>query len=117
MIAGLGGVILLTTDGGRTWEYRKMDIKQAVFAATAVDGLAIAIGEKGFVRISTDDGNVWHRPGDGVFPSVFTYMRDINFAPNGRLGFIVGQTGQILRTTDSGFQWTQVLPIGDESSI
>ena len=52
----------------------------------------------------------WKPPSPESFPSVFTYMRDINFAPNGRVGFIVGQKGRILRTTDSGFQWSQVLP-------
>ena len=110
MIAGLGGVILVTEDGGRSWYYRKMDLKQAVFAANAREGRSIAVGEKGFVRISTDDGDTWRPPGDDIFPRVFTYMRDVNYSPSGRLGLIVGQSGRILRSTDSGFEWRQILP-------
>jgi photosystem II stability/assembly factor-like uncharacterized protein len=30
------------------------------------------------------------------------------------VGFIVGQTGQILKSSDAGFKWEQVLPEEDE---
>jgi photosystem II stability/assembly factor-like uncharacterized protein len=46
----------------------------------------------------------------GTFPEVFTFMRDVAFDPSGKRGFIVGQTGQILRSEDAGYQWDQVLP-------
>ena len=110
MIAGLGGVVLVTTDGGRTWAYHNIDRKQALFAARPVGSRAIAVGEKGLVRISTNGGLTWAEPRSGTFPEVFTYMRDIAFDPTGKVGFIVGQTGQILRSNDGGFEWRQVLP-------
>ncbi|MGH0034391.1 MAG: YCF48-related protein [Myxococcota bacterium] len=110
LIAGLGGVILRSTDGGRSWVYHKIDRKQALFAARAVDGRAVAVGEKGLVRVSTDGGQTWEPPPNGTFPEVFTYMRDVEFDPRGQVGFIVGQRGQILRSTDAGFKWQQVLP-------
>ncbi len=116
LIAGLGGVILRSTDGGRTWSYSKIDRKQALFSAAPVDGRVIAVGEKGLVRISTDQGNSWVEPAPGTFPEVFTFMRDVAFEPTGRVGYIVGQSGQILRTTDAGYQWTQVLPAPEQSS-
>jgi photosystem II stability/assembly factor-like uncharacterized protein len=37
-------------------------------------------------------------------------MRDVAFDGRGRVGFIVGQNGRILRSTDAGIQWRQVLP-------
>jgi photosystem II stability/assembly factor-like uncharacterized protein len=111
LIAGLGGVILRSTDGGQSWVYHKIDRKQALFAARAVEGRAVAVGEKGLVRVSTDGGKTWTEPPAGTFPEVYTYMRDVEFDPQGRLGFIVGQRGQILRSTDAGFQWQQVLPV------
>jgi photosystem II stability/assembly factor-like uncharacterized protein len=37
-------------------------------------------------------------------------MRDVGFDSEGRLGFIVGQAGRILRSKDAGFQWAGVLP-------
>jgi len=110
LIAGLGGVILKSSDGGQTWVYRKIDRKQALFAARATDGRAVAVGEKGLIRVSTDGGQTWAPPPAGTFPEVFTYMRDVEFSPDGRIGFIVGQRGQILRSTDAGYQWKQVLP-------
>jgi hypothetical protein len=109
LIAALGGVILRSEDGGVNWAYVKIDRQQALFSADAVEGRAIAIGEKGLIRVSTDDGASWGELQDGSFPKVFTWMRDVSFGPEGRLGLIVGQMGRIYRSTDAGFQWTQVL--------
>jgi photosystem II stability/assembly factor-like uncharacterized protein len=41
-------------------------------------------------------------------------MRDLDFAPGGRKGMIVGQGGRILRSVDSGYEWLQVLPVENE---
>ncbi len=111
LIAGLGGVILKSEDGGATWSYRKIDRKQALFAARSVEGRAVAVGEKGLVRVSTDDGQTWGPPPEGTFPEIFTYMRGVEFDPEGQVGFIVGQRGQILRSTDAGYKWQKVLPV------
>lgn len=116
LIAGLGGVILHSQDGGETWAYRKIDRKQALFAARGLYGRAVAVGEKGLVRVSTDAGNHWRAPTADEFPELFTFLRDVDFEPGGRLGFAVGQTGLILRTTDAGYQWSQVLPPPEERS-
>ncbi|MBW2272310.1 MAG: hypothetical protein JRG96_03495 [Deltaproteobacteria bacterium] len=110
LIGGLGGVILRSDDGGKTWAYRTIERKQAFFSVASVEGRALAIGEKGLVRVSVDDGNVWREPDDNSFPSVYTFMRDLAFGPDGRVGFIVGQGGRILRSTDAGYEWEQVLP-------
>ena len=111
LIAGLGGVVLRSEDGGRNWAYRKIDRKQALFSVGSVEGgRAIAVGEKGLIRVSMDSGHTWREPASGDFPEIFTFMRDITFDSTGRVGFIVGQTGQILRSTDAGMQWKQVLP-------
>lgn len=111
LIAGLGGVVLQTDDGGRNWTYRKIDRKQALFSVASVEGgRAVAVGEKGLIRVSTDSGRSWRPPGSENFPDLFTFMRDVGFSPSGRVGFIVGQTGRILRSTDAGIQWRPVLP-------
>jgi hypothetical protein len=109
LISALGGVILRSEDGGVTLEYVKIDRQQALFSADAVKGRAIAVGEKGLLRVSIDDGISWSEIHPGGFPKVFTFMRDVAFEPSGRLGLIVGQTGRIYRSTDAGFQWEQVL--------
>lgn len=109
LISGLGGVMLRSADGGRTWRYVKLDRKQALFSVASANGRAIAVGEKGFVRVSTDGGAQWHPPQQG-FPELFTFMRNIDFTPGLEHGFIVGQRGMVLRSDDRGQSWKRVLP-------
>jgi len=109
LISGLGGVILKSDDGGRTWAYRKTDRKQALFSVATTGQRAIAVGEKGLVQVSNDGGDTWSQPDRG-FPEFFTFMRNITFGPDEKTGFIVGQAGMILKTTDAGADWQQVLP-------
>jgi photosystem II stability/assembly factor-like uncharacterized protein len=113
LISGLGGVVLRSEDGGKTWRYESIDRKQALFAVTSVDGRSIAVGEKGLVRFSTDGGLHWKEPSAKQFPTVFTFMRDLEFEHNQRVGFIVGQQGMVLRSKDGGKTWAKVLPPGD----
>lgn len=117
-ISGLGGVVLRTTDGGRIWRYEDIGQKRALFSvAPFPDRRAIVVGEKGMIRASQDAGETWSEP-EG-FPTIFTFMRDINFEPGRIVGYIVGQRGMILRTDDAGRTWNQVLPKkkpGDEGA-
>ena len=109
-ISGLGGVILRSQDGGRSWSYEDTGWKQAFYSVTTTNQRAIAVGEKGLIRDSTDGGLTWNPPPEGTFPTLFTFMRDIGFDPTRQAGFIVGQEGMVLRSTDAGKHWTQVLP-------
>ncbi|MCH2172326.1 YCF48-related protein [Myxococcota bacterium] len=112
LISGLGGVILRTQDGGRTWRYVSTDRKQAIFAVAQGGEQAVAVGEKGLVRVSTDGGASWSRE-PNEFPRIFTFMRDLDFEADRKVGFIVGQEGMILRTRDGGISWDWVLPPED----
>lgn len=114
-IAGLGGVVLVTKDGGRNWEYRDTGLKQAIFSIFPLKDRVIAVGEKGFVRVSADQGESWRVPDKG-FPTIFTFMRDIWFAPDGQSGYIVGERGNVLHTQDAGASWKAVLPPPDHRS-
>ncbi|RIL05227.1 MAG: hypothetical protein DCC71_11140 [Proteobacteria bacterium] len=114
-IAGLGGIVLVSRDGGHNWQYRETGRKQAIFSLFPVDGRVIAVGEKGFVRVSNDHGDTWSIPEKG-FPTIFTFMRDIWFAPDGRHGYIVGERGNVLQTDDAGANWKTVLPPPDHQS-
>jgi photosystem II stability/assembly factor-like uncharacterized protein len=108
LISGLGGIVLRSTDGGRTWGYQGIGRKQAIFAVQPLPSRAIAVGEKGLMRVSEDGGVSWHE--QRGFPTIFTFMRDVQFDPDGRVGYIVGQRGKVLRSDDSGQSWRQVLP-------
>jgi len=109
LIAGLGGVILKSEDGGRTWRYRQTDRKQALFAVDISEERAVAVGEKGLVQVSDDGGDTWYQPDRG-FPTLFTFMRNVTFGPDDQRGYIVGQRGRVLRSDDAGLTWSQVLP-------
>ncbi len=113
LISGLGGVVLRSEDGGESWRYEGVDRKQALFSVTSVNGRSITVGEKGIVRISTDGGSQWSIPTEAEFPTVFTFMRDVDFEQKLRVGFIVGQQGMVLRSQDGGKSWEKVLPPGD----
>jgi photosystem II stability/assembly factor-like uncharacterized protein len=110
LISGLGGVVLSTRDGGRTWSYEDTGWKQAFFSVASNRKRSVAIGEKGLIRYSEDGGSTWTTPNDDEFPTIFTFMRDIGFDATGQSGFIVGQEGNVLRSTDAGKHWTRVLP-------
>jgi len=108
LISGLGGIVLKSEDGGRTWRYEGIGRKQALFAVQPLPNRAITVGEKGLMRVSDDGGVSWHEQRN--FPTIFTFMRDIAFDPDGRVGYIVGQRGTVLRSADSGQSWEQMLP-------
>ena len=110
-IAGLGGVILRSADGGRTWRYAETGRKQAFYSVASSDDLAIAVGEKGQIRVSSDGAN-WEALGAEEFPTIFTFMRDLAFDPSRRVGYIVGQQSRVLRTDDAGKSWQQILGPG-----
>jgi photosystem II stability/assembly factor-like uncharacterized protein len=108
-ISGLGGVVLRSEDGGRTWRYEEIGMRMAVFAVQPFpDKRAIVVGEKGLIRVSSDGGSTW-QPLAG-FPEIFTFMRDIQFNQDFSVGYIVGQRGLVLRSTDRGQTWQRVLP-------
>jgi photosystem II stability/assembly factor-like uncharacterized protein len=110
LISGLGGVILRSQDGGRTWSYEDTGWKQAFFSVASTDERSVAVGEKGLIRYSTDGGSTWAPMPNDSFPTIFTFMRDLAFDGTNRAGFIVGQVGMVLRSTDGGKHWSQVLP-------
>ncbi len=113
-IAGLGGVILRSQDGGRSWTYQDTGRKQAFYSVSSGNGHAVAVGEKGLVRYSGDGGDTWRAPAERDFPQIFTFMRDLDFDGHQRVGFIVGQEGMVLRSVDGGNTWSQVLPPAED---
>jgi photosystem II stability/assembly factor-like uncharacterized protein len=108
VIAGLGGVILHSEDGGKTWRYSQSDSRQAFFSIGIGRAAVVAVGEKGLRRVSLDGGQTFQDPEKG-FPPLFTFMRDLRFG-NGETGWVVGAAGTILRSTNGGLEWQQVLP-------
>ena len=109
LIAGLGGVILQSGDGGRTWEYRESGSRQALFSIAAGGQAMFAVGERGLHRQSTDSGLTWSRGAQNFQEDfeIFGFMRDIVFG-NPQTGWVVGNNGTILKSTDGGLSWASI---------
>ena len=113
LIAGLGGAILRSLDGGRHWSYAATDSRRSFFSVARAADRFVAVGEKGFVRYSTDGGSRWTAPAVGDLPVVFSFLRDLDFDAEGKVGYIVGRGGLILRSDDAGWHWRAVSPPSD----
>ncbi|HTO06083.1 MAG TPA: YCF48-related protein [Myxococcota bacterium] len=114
LITGLGGVALTSSDGGRNWEYLQTGSKQALFAGAFADTKLVAVGEKGLRRISLDGGQSWQKLGEeggvGRFPAEkHGYFRDLTCGTP-TVCWMVGQGGNVLRSTDAGQSWYEMLP-------
>jgi len=72
--------------------------------AVAVEGLMVAVGERGHVLISDDDGESWRQspavPTRATLTGVYFHDR--------RLGWAVGHDAVILRTRDGGDSWQRL---------
>lgn len=114
LIAGLGGVLLRSSDGGRTWNYLPSGSKQALFSGVFAESNLVVVGEKGVRRISDDDGATFSRLGDedgkGRFPAdKHGYFRDVTCGTPS-VCWMVGAAGNVLRSTDAGLSWFEILP-------
>jgi photosystem II stability/assembly factor-like uncharacterized protein len=130
---GKSATILATTDGGRTW--RRQAVTAApregtdggelgdkhLFKVVAVDArTAWAVGDWGAMVRTTDGGQRWEdrslgvvtvrvdeEPGralNTVTDDVILY--DVTF-PDARHGYVAGEFGTVLRTTDGGETWSR----------
>ncbi len=78
---------------------------------TLVEGLAVAVGERGHVLLSEDQGRTWRQV---VVPSTAT-LTGVHFHDR-RLGWAVGHDATILRTQDGGESWERVYYDPEEES-
>ena len=80
-----------------------------MFAIGFGSNSAVAVGEKGLQRISFDGGHTFRKPDEAFSRPMFLFQRDLVFGDDDR-GWIVGAKGLVMRTSDGGLTWHQVLP-------
>jgi len=108
LVAGDGGTILSTDDGGKTWEER-VDAKKQHFTTEHlldINGIGDQVWASGFdgtLLHSTDFGRTWQKQPSGTAMALQgIYFLDVN------RGWAVGWSGTILRTLNGGAKWESI---------
>lgn len=105
---GNEGVVVRTTDGGKTWQ-DVPDVPKSQVAnklnrvRVAPGGVAVATGEMGALLGTQDFGGHWKR----LRPEADQAWNDVALLPGGRL-VAVGEFGRITFSNDSGVTWGDV---------
>ncbi len=114
-IAGDGGRIFASEDGGKQWVESKSPLydeemmEGRILYAMAYDsGILYAVGIDGVFVTSTDQGRTWKERATG-FPGPELYGIDV---VNG-VGLAAGAGGHIIRTSDGGTTW-RVMGVPEE---
>jgi len=123
-VAGTNGIILHTSDGGKTWAAQDSGLLDPAenFDLVMAEDISLnrihfvdpyygwACGEWGIVLRTTDGGETWELLDTGVDKTLF----DLDFVTRD-LGIAVGIDGVVIRTTDGGETW-KILNTGFEGN-
>jgi photosystem II stability/assembly factor-like uncharacterized protein len=107
VVAGQGGTVAVSRDGGRTWT----DISAAALTSSALRGVAfsdakhgVVVGDKTTILIGApDDRGVFGWTAPALRDEVTADLRDV--AMQGTVGYAVGTGGLVLQTVDGGKTW------------
>lgn len=111
------GVVLKTTDTGRTWQLLnvKHDNFKSVYCIDA-DNIWVC-GAEGSIYHSADAGNTWKRSRNGGLLTQEKYrLNDIVFKDNAN-GWAVGEKGLVIATRDGGKTWNKYNPITESAFL
>jgi photosystem II stability/assembly factor-like uncharacterized protein len=120
---GKSALVLRTEDAGKTWKQQAtpLSIEKHLFKVRAVDAnTAWAVGDWGTIVTTKDGGATWQDRSLGVAPvkteevpgrttTTITddiILYDLSF-PDPEHGFIVGEFGTLLVTSDGGATWAR----------
>ena len=102
-IAGQGGTVLRTTDGGKTWGALYISENQLIRRVDFVsENEGWAVGHRGSIFHTSDAGNSW----EVQYEVPDTYLRDVAFVDKNH-GWVVGHKATILHTSDGGASWQE----------
>jgi photosystem II stability/assembly factor-like uncharacterized protein len=97
---GNGGVVVHTTDGGRTWEYSTTGVEEPNYSVRFLDSQHGWVSSNNAVFYTTDGGHTWGE-GQGIIGSL--YFMDFATVNDGFA--TTGIDRGYFRTTDGGRNW------------
>ncbi len=125
-VVGQEGVILHTADGGKSWQPQESNAtfkesdgsakRSYLFAMDALDAnTAFAVGDRSALSITTDGGKTWKATkvkmeldtsGGESLAAADPIFYGVKFV-DAQNGWIVGEFGKIMHTTDGGETWKE----------
>jgi photosystem II stability/assembly factor-like uncharacterized protein len=126
-IAGSGGTILATSDGGVTWKAQSSGTKEQLLGVYASSPMAAyVVGAFGTLLSTSDGGATWRKQElawDRLIPLIVNESGTIEPNLNAvyfvdlETGWIVGEFGLVLKTTDGGQTWIAQTYGGDRPQL
>lgn len=106
-IVGEFGVILMSQDGGRTFQSRASNVESTLFGVfLGEQGKGWAVGLEAIMLSTSDGGETWKREQIKTPPGFSLALYDVEV--RGTLGWAAGNSGYLLNTTDGGTTWNLV---------
>jgi photosystem II stability/assembly factor-like uncharacterized protein len=107
-LTGEFGIVMASSDGGRTWQQQRSAVDTTLFGIHFADAQhGWAVGSDSVIVRTTDGGATWRTQQS---PMRERPLYDVFVT--GRNGWIVGEAGTVLKSTDGGANWgTEPLPI------
>ena len=102
------GIVVVSSDGGRTWQQQHTPVESTLFGVRFVDARrGWAVGVDSLILRTEDGGTTW-----AVQHPPISQRSLYDVAVRGSNGWIVGDSGTVFKTTDGGGSWTaEQLPI------
>ncbi|MGH7961091.1 MAG: WD40/YVTN/BNR-like repeat-containing protein, partial [Candidatus Binatia bacterium] len=101
IVIGYGGKILMTIDGGKTWQLKTSGTDLALYSLAFVDAQNGWIsGQGGLILHTTDGGETWQKQTSGTDLPIFA----LSFIDQ-NTGWASGHQATYLRTTSGGESW------------
>ena len=101
---GEGGAVIKTTNGGAKWIWYESGVENTLRTVAAVNNgnRVIAAGDGGMILISEDAGETWSALPSGTTDNIWNMQMLTE-----EIGWMVGEGGTALKTTDAGLNWIQ----------
>ncbi|MES1945540.1 hypothetical protein PC39_15534 [Salinisphaera sp. PC39] len=102
LAVGDRGTMLVTADGGASWERGQLDTELAAFDAALSGDKRVVVGQMGLIRYSDDGGASW----TAVDAGTSQRLMGVSMNASG-LAVAVGSFGTILLSEDGGASWRE----------